>query len=49
MIKEVNTAEFKEAMPNGLTLADFYSPPAVRARCLLSYFRTWTKILIFKF
>ena len=26
MIKEVNTAEFKETMPHGLTLADFYSP-----------------------
>lgn len=26
MIKEVNTAEFKETMPQGLTLADFYSP-----------------------
>ena len=25
MIKEVNTAEFKETMPHGLTLADFYS------------------------
>lgn len=26
MIKEVNTASFKEALPNGLVLADFYSP-----------------------
>ena len=26
MIKEVNTAEFKELMPQMLTLADFYSP-----------------------
>lgn len=26
VIKEVNTAEFKDGMPNGLTLADFYSP-----------------------
>ena len=26
MIKEVNTAEFRELMPGALTLADFYSP-----------------------
>ena len=26
MVKEVNTAEFRELMPQGLTLADFYSP-----------------------
>lgn len=26
MIKEVHTAEFHEAMPQQLTLADFYSP-----------------------
>lgn len=36
VIKEVTTAEFKEAMPNGLTLADFYSPTCGPCKMLAS-------------